>query len=54
MDWARILAYVTGTVDQELLGRNEHLATETLGHQGANRARAAPRSPKRLTEKEVG
>ena len=26
MDWARILAYVTGTVDQELLGRNEYLA----------------------------
>ncbi len=26
MDWARILAYVTGTVDQELLGRNESLA----------------------------
>jgi hypothetical protein len=23
MDWARILAYVTGTVDQELLSRNE-------------------------------
>ena len=22
MDWARILAYVTGTVDQELLARN--------------------------------
>ena len=29
MDWARILAYVTGTVDQELLGRNEYLAAET-------------------------
>src|SRR3984893_11508909 len=28
MDWARILAYVTGTVDQELLARNEYLATE--------------------------
>ena len=28
MDWARILAYVTGTVDQELLARNEHLAAE--------------------------
>jgi putative transposase len=28
MDWARILAYVTGPVDQELLARNEHLATE--------------------------
>jgi putative transposase len=23
MDWARILAYVTGMVDQELLARNE-------------------------------
>src|ERR1700730_14159872 len=26
MDWARVLAYVTGTVDQELLARNEYLA----------------------------
>ena len=28
MDWARILAYVTGTVDQELVARNEYLAAE--------------------------
>jgi putative transposase len=28
MDWARILAYVTGTVDQELLTQNEYLAAE--------------------------
>ena len=28
MDWARILAYVTGLVDQELLVRNEYLAAE--------------------------
>ena len=28
MDWVRILAYVTGTVDQELLARNEYLAAE--------------------------
>ena len=28
MDWARILAYVTGTVDQELLARDEYLATQ--------------------------
>jgi putative transposase len=28
MAWARILAYVTGTVDQELLARNEYLAAE--------------------------
>lgn len=28
MNWARILAYVTGTVDQELLARNEYLAAK--------------------------
>src|SRR6266851_7021238 len=28
MDWARILTYATGTVDQELLARNEYLAAE--------------------------
>ena len=35
MDWARILAYVTGTVDQELLGRNEYLAAESSYHREA-------------------
>jgi putative transposase len=28
MDSARILAYVTGTVDEELLARSEYLAAE--------------------------
>jgi hypothetical protein len=28
MIWARMLAYVTGTVDQELLLRNEYYETE--------------------------
>ncbi len=28
MDWVRMLAYITGTVDQELLLRNEYLAVE--------------------------
>ena len=28
MIWARMLAYITGTVDQELLLRNEYLAVE--------------------------
>jgi len=28
MDWMRMLAYITGTVDQELLLRNEYLAAE--------------------------
>jgi hypothetical protein len=36
MDWVRILAYITGTVDQELLLRNEYLAAE-------NRIRSSPR-----------
>jgi hypothetical protein len=33
MDWARILAYVTGMVHQELLARNEYLAAE-IGSSG--------------------
>jgi hypothetical protein len=28
MEWGRILAYITGTVDQELLLRNEYLVAE--------------------------
>jgi hypothetical protein len=28
MEWTRILAYITGTVDEELLLRNEYLAAE--------------------------
>ena len=28
MIWARMLAYITGTVDQELLLRNEYLSAE--------------------------
>lgn len=36
MDWPRILAYITDTVDQELLLRNEYLAAENriLKNQG--------------------
>ena len=28
MDWKHLLAYITGTVDQELLLRNEYLVAE--------------------------
>jgi putative transposase len=28
MDWKQLLAYITGTVDQELLLRHEYLVTE--------------------------
>ena len=46
MDWARILAYITGTVDQELLLRNEHLVAE-------NRIlKAQLKTPLRLTNAE--
>lgn len=43
MDWKHLLAYITGTVDQELLLRNEYLVTENrmLRHQitgGCDRA----------------
>ena len=35
MEWKTLLAYITGTVDQELLFRNEYLVTENrfLRHQ---------------------
>jgi putative transposase len=46
MDWARILAYITGTVNQELLLRNEYLAAE-------NRIlKAQLKTPLRLTDGE--
>jgi putative transposase len=28
MDWKQLLAYITGSVDQELLLRNEYVVTE--------------------------
>ena len=41
MDWKQLLAYITGTVDQELLVRNEYLVTENriLRNQIAGRVR---------------
>jgi len=46
MDWARMLAYITGTVDQELLVRNEYLVAE-------NRIlKAQLKTPLRLTDAE--
>ena len=46
MDWARILAYINGTVDQELLLRNEYLVAE-------NRIlKAQLKTPLRLTDAE--
>jgi len=39
MLWARLLAYVTGTVNQELLLRNEYLAAENRILRGQIRGR---------------
>jgi len=46
MDWARILAYITGTVDQELLLRNEYPAAENWI------LKAQLKTPLRLTDAE--
>jgi hypothetical protein len=32
MDWKTLLAYISGSVDEELLLRNEYLVAEKCGH----------------------
>jgi putative transposase len=50
MDWKHLLAYITGTVDQELLLRNEYLVTENgiLRHQLKGRIRLSDGERKAL------
>src|SRR5216683_6865344 len=52
MDWKQLLAYVTGTVDQALLLRNEYLATENriLRDQIKGRVRLSDGERKALAE----
>ena len=52
MDWKPLLAYITGTVDQELLVRNEDLVTENrmLRHQCKGRVRLSDGERKTLAE----
>ena len=45
MEWARILAYISGTMDQELLLRNEYLAAENQILRGQLKGRPKPRKP---------
>src|SRR3954470_22894824 len=54
MDWARILAYVTGTVDQELLGRNEYLAAENRILKAQLSGRVTLSDAERVTLGEIG
>jgi putative transposase len=52
MDWKTLLAYITGTVDQELLLRNEYLVMENriLRHQIKGRVRLSTGERKVLAE----
>ena len=52
--WVRLLAYVTGSVNEELLLKNEYLATENriLRAQLPQRLRLS--NPERITLAEIG
>src|SRR6266851_4562091 len=54
MDWARILAFITGTVDQELLARNEYLVTENRILRGQLKGRLQLSDGERATLGEIG
>jgi hypothetical protein len=55
MDWAaRILAYITGTVDQELLARNEYLVTENRILKAQLKGRLKLSDTERATLGEIG
>src|SRR5215510_1381412 len=54
MDWARVLAYVTGTVDQELLARNEYLAAENRILKAQLKGRLKLSNAERVTLGEIG
>src|SRR5436190_3006439 len=52
--WVRLLAYVTGSVNQELLVRNEYLAAENRILRTKLPARLRPSNPERITLGEIG
>ena len=54
MEWARILAYITGTVDQELLLRNEYLAAENRILQAQLKGRLSLSDAERAKLGEIG
>ena len=54
MEWARMLAYITGTVDQELLLRNEYLAAENRILKAQLKGRLLLTEAKRATLGEIG
>src|SRR5215510_120063 len=54
MDWKILLAYITGSVDQELLLRNEYLVTENRLLRTQIKGRIRPSDGERKTLAEIG
>ena len=54
MEWAPILAYITGTVDHELLLRNEYLAAENRILRGQLKGRLKFSDAERAKLGEIG
>jgi len=54
MDWARILAFVTGLVDQELLAQNEYLVAENRILKAQSQGRLKLTDAERATLGEIG
>ena len=52
--WVRLLAYVTGSVNQELLLQNEYLAAKNRILRTKLPARLRPSDPERVTLAEIG
>ena len=54
MDWKTMLAYITGSVDRELLLRNEYLVTENRILRNQLQGRLRPTDGARTTLAEIG
>jgi putative transposase len=54
MPWKRLLAYITGTVDEEILLRNEYFAAENRILRGQLKGRLRLTDGERRTLAEIG
>jgi hypothetical protein len=54
MTWKRMLAYITGSADQELLLRNEYLATENRLLKNQIKGRVRLTDAERISLAEIG
>src|SRR5450432_1425758 len=54
MDWRKVLGYIAGRVDEELLLRNEYLAAENRILKGQLKDRLRLTDPQRKTLAEIG